>query len=68
MGISESNATDLPAEVSGWLDCLNGLVASVQEWSGAGLVPGYGFTRSVAPKSRSSRWIDESDQGPRWAA
>ncbi len=35
MGMSESNATDLPAEVSGWLDCLNGMVASVQEWSGA---------------------------------
>jgi hypothetical protein len=35
MGMSESNATDLPAEVSGWLDRLNGLVASVQEWSGA---------------------------------
>jgi hypothetical protein len=35
MGMSESDANGLPAEVSGWLDHLNGLVASVQEWSGA---------------------------------
>ena len=35
MAMSEPHAADLPAEVSGWLDCLNGLVASVQEWSAA---------------------------------
>ncbi len=35
MAMSEPHAADLPAEVSRWLDCLNGLVASVQEWSAA---------------------------------
>ena len=33
MAMSEPKATELPAEVAGWLDCLNTLVASVQEWS-----------------------------------
>ena len=33
MAMSEPKVTDLPAEVAGWLDCLNLLVRSVQEWS-----------------------------------
>ncbi len=33
MAMSEPNASDLPAEVAGWLDDLNILVESVQEWS-----------------------------------
>jgi hypothetical protein len=35
MAISEPKARDLSAEVAGWLDRLNVLVASVQEWSAA---------------------------------
>jgi hypothetical protein len=35
MAISETTATDLPAEVGGWLDRLNDLVARVREWSAA---------------------------------
>jgi hypothetical protein len=33
MAMSEPRVTDLPAEVAGWLDCLNLLFRSVQEWS-----------------------------------
>lgn len=33
MAMSEPKVTELPPEMAGWLDCLNLLVRSVQEWS-----------------------------------